>query len=103
MGDKGMMAFQMLVELTPGFHRVRVPLDEISQMVDVRAPFNIELTSNNVADGTTLYFGLMEFVREVHPREQKTKKIKCVVWDLDNTLWDGVLVEDGADTVKAEA
>ena len=22
-------------------------------------------------------------------------KIKCVVWDLDNTLWDGVLLEDG--------
>ena len=21
-------------------------------------------------------------------------RIKCVVWDLDNTLWDGVLVED---------
>jgi FkbH-like protein len=24
----------------------------------------------------------------------KNKKIKCVVWDLDNTLWDGVLLED---------
>ena len=23
------------------------------------------------------------------------KKIKCLVWDLDNTLWDGVLLEDG--------
>lgn len=22
------------------------------------------------------------------------KKIKCVVWDLDNTLWDGILLED---------
>ena len=22
-------------------------------------------------------------------------KVKCVVWDLDNTLWDGVLLEDG--------
>ncbi|MGA8273622.1 MAG: HAD-IIIC family phosphatase, partial [Candidatus Sulfotelmatobacter sp.] len=27
--------------------------------------------------------------------EKGEKKIKCVVWDLDNTLWDGVLVEDG--------
>ncbi len=25
---------------------------------------------------------------------QKEKKIKCVVWDLDNTLWDNVLLED---------
>lgn len=28
--------------------------------------------------------------------EQKDRKhsIKCVVWDLDNTLWDGILLED---------
>lgn len=24
-----------------------------------------------------------------------TKPVKCVVWDLDNTVWDGVLLEDG--------
>ncbi|GKX30077.1 hypothetical protein SH1V18_25570 [Vallitalea longa] len=30
----------------------------------------------------------------------KNKKIKCVVWDLDNTLWDGVLIEDGEVTLK---
>lgn len=24
----------------------------------------------------------------------KPKKVKCVVWDLDNTLWQGVLLED---------
>jgi FkbH-like protein len=26
-------------------------------------------------------------------RQTREKKIKCVVWDLDNTLWDGVLSE----------
>lgn len=26
--------------------------------------------------------------------DAEEKKIKCVVWDLDNTLWDGVLLED---------
>lgn len=25
---------------------------------------------------------------------EKEKKIKCVIWDLDNTIWDGILVED---------
>ena len=102
-GDKEMMAFQMLVEITPGFHRVRVPLSEIGQIINVRAPFNIELIPNDVDDGTTLYFGLLEFVREVQTPEQKTKKIKCVVWDLDNTLWDGVLLEDGAHNVKLKS
>lgn len=28
------------------------------------------------------------------------RKIKCVVWDLDNTLWDGVLLEDGEVTLN---
>lgn len=27
--------------------------------------------------------------------QAKQQSIKCVVWDLDNTLWDGVLLEDG--------
>lgn len=38
----------------------------------------------------------MEFVQEAAVLHAKTEKVKCVVWDLDNTLWDGVLVEDGA-------
>ncbi len=25
---------------------------------------------------------------------KKRPKVKCIVWDLDNTLWDGVLLED---------
>ncbi len=31
------------------------------------------------------------------------KKIKCVVWDLDNTVWDGVLAEDGDVKLRREA
>jgi FkbH-like protein len=30
----------------------------------------------------------------------KQGRIKCVVWDLDNTLWDGVLLEDENVTVR---
>ncbi len=32
----------------------------------------------------------------------KKKTIKCVVWDLDNTLWQGVLLEDGRVTLREE-
>lgn len=31
------------------------------------------------------------------------KKIKCVVWDLDNTIWDGTLLEDPNVSIKKEA
>jgi len=30
-------------------------------------------------------------------------RVKCVVWDLDDTLWDGALLEDPAVTVRPEA
>lgn len=28
------------------------------------------------------------------------RKVKCVAWDLDNTLWQGILVEDGAANLR---
>lgn len=28
------------------------------------------------------------------------KKVKCVVWDLDNTIWDGVILEDREVTLR---
>ena len=34
------------------------------------------------------------------PRGEPSRKVKCVAWDLDNTLWHGILVEDGADRLK---
>ena len=27
---------------------------------------------------------------------KKETKIKCVIWDLDNTIWNGVLIEDSS-------
>ncbi|MFM2058202.1 MAG: hypothetical protein RLY71_2587 [Pseudomonadota bacterium] len=33
--------------------------------------------------------------------EKGPQKIKCVVWDLDHTLWDGILLEDGEVTLRA--
>ncbi|MBC6447367.1 HAD-IIIC family phosphatase [Actinokineospora xionganensis] len=34
------------------------------------------------------------------PEKPVRGRIKCVVWDLDNTLWDGVLLEDGEVAVR---
>jgi FkbH-like protein len=96
--------FQRLIELSSGFHRIRVSYEEITSFLDLRSPFSIDLAPNEDQIETTLYFGVMEFVREASSSEKATPekrksqeptKIKCLVWDLDNTLWDGILVEDG--------
>lgn len=95
--------FQTLIPIAPGFHRIRIPMSDISRVLNIRSPFSIDVIPNEIEDGTVLYFGLMEFVQEVavaQPAEAKAKKIKCVVWDLDNTMWDGILVEDGPAKLK---
>ena len=61
------------MELAPGFHRIRVPINEILKTLDVRQPFDIELIPNDVENLTTLYFGIMEFVREI---KQATNTLK---------------------------
>ena len=35
--------------------------------------------------------------------EQSNARIKCVIWDLDNTLWEGVLAEGGGKTLRPGA
>ena len=100
--------FQALVDVNPGFLRLRVPVDDISRQIDLHMPFEAELIPNDVADGTTLYFGIMDFVSEQRQsvakgKTTKNKAVKCVVWDLDNTLWEGTLVEDGAQGLRPKA
>lgn len=108
-GEHAIIPFQKLLDLAPGFHRIRIPLEEINQLLDVRKPFGIELTPNDEVNETTLYFGLMEFATELGESkqtdvaEQRDKKVKCIVWDLDNTVWDGVLVEDGPGRLRLKS
>jgi len=97
--------FQILVTIAPGFHRERIAIEEIANAIDIESPFNIEIIPSGVEsdDQVTLYFGLLDFVREtsaVLVKGSVKRKVKCVVWDLDNTLWDGVLVEDGEEKLK---
>jgi len=93
--DAGSRAqFQSLLKIEPGFNRLRTTVQDIVRLVNLKAPFGIELIPNDIEDGVTLYFGLMDFVREMR-QPSRPDKVKCIVWDLDNTLWDGILVEDG--------
>ena len=39
-----------------------------------------------------------EYLKKILP--QSNKKVKCVVWDLDGTIWNGILAEDGIDDIQ---
>jgi FkbH-like protein len=98
-GPRVNFPFQRLFNLTPGFHRLHVPIGDIAKLIDLQMPFEIELIPNDVENLTTLYFGMMDFVRELAEKPSKGGTVKCVIWDLDNTLWNGILVEDGIDKI----
>ncbi len=94
-GVQSRIPYQTLISLLPGYQLLRIPYPEISEVVDLTHPFNVELIPNGVDKDLTLYFGLLDFVQEKPQPAKTTGTIKCVVWDLDYTLWDGILVEDG--------
>lgn len=101
----GPRPFQTMLPVRPGYTRAKLAFGEISQAVDLTSPFEVEIVPNDCTD-SVLYFGLMDFVKE-HPQPaaesppaKETEKWKCIVWDLDNTLWDGTLIEDGPDSVR---
>lgn len=92
-----LIPYQKLIALNPGFNRITIPVSDIVQTIDLRKPFKIDITPNMEKDGTTLYFGLTDFVLDKTLLSKKEKKCKCIIWDLDHTLWDGILIEDGVD------
>ena len=90
--------FQRKVVMAPGFNSHKVPGQDIFAIVPIDKPLNYEIIPNDTVEETSLIFGFMDFVRDT--AWQKPSLCKCVVWDLDHTLWDGTLVEDGRVGIK---
>ena len=97
-------AYQSLVSVPPGYKRAVLPMNDIAQRIDLARPFEVEIVPNE-CDDTVLYFGALDFFRErtmaaPPPAAGKAATWKCIVWDLDNTLWDGTLIEDGMENIR---
>jgi FkbH-like protein len=102
--------FQAAAPLAPGYSRLIVPVRDIAPLVDMSGPLTIQIEP--VREGAPpIVFGLADFARlskslASYPAASKPAKskdppkFKCVVWDLDNTLWSGVLVEEGIEGVS---
>lgn len=103
--------YQKRLVLEPGFHKVEVPIAEIATVIGDRTADFISLIPNT--EGTSahkVYLGFMGFVgsgarpyeaaNQSQTKAKPSKSIKIMVWDLDHTVWDGILVEDGVDNLK---
>jgi len=97
--EKGEEVFSNRIYLRKGFNNQVFPIPSV-RPTSVFKIFSIEGTSR------PLYFSNLQIVcgvNDVLKKDLSTPYVKCLVWDLDNTLWDGILVEDGPDGVVLRA
>ena len=88
--------FQATFRLPPGYSRHEFPRESFAHVTGAGLPFNIMLLPESGSE-IHVVFLTADFVtyRQAATGTQATvPAIKCVVWDLDNTLWDGILLEN---------
>jgi FkbH-like protein len=87
--------FRTTVAFAPGYSRHEFDRRLFESFTETGLPFNIGLAPE--ADtAVRLVFLAADFIRYRNRKTSAAKLpvVKCVVWDLDNTMWDGILVED---------
>jgi FkbH-like protein len=96
--------FRTRLRLPAGYSRHRIDRDRFAAVVDCGRPFKIALLPEAEAD-LTLVFLTLDFIIDGGGTEAgngEGEPIKCVVFDLDDTLWTGVLVENADVRPKPE-
>ena len=80
-------------------------MSDIRRRVDLSRPFQVELIPNEAEDTVTSTsapgFRQADAGGSAGRRGVvQARPWKCIVWDLDNTVWDGTLIEDGPAGVR---
>ena len=89
------------IELTPGWNETFIPIEEIQLTTEPKAMVNLYFSGDETGLLTFKYFDFVSLKQEgKNENVQPAAKVKCVAWDLDNTLWDGVIGDDGPEGVK---
>jgi FkbH-like protein len=95
--------FRSSAIIRPGHNLIRIPFHEMNIDLSKRTG-KMSIRPDNDVEARVI-FTWLDFVRFRVPQridEQlaPASKVKCLVWDLDKTLWSGILVEDGPDTIS---
>jgi FkbH-like protein len=86
-----------------GYSRHEIEVALLRRLIDSSPQFLISMTPEADNNNARLVFLSSEFVKfDARPENSETKKVKCVVFDLDNTLWTGVLIEGDDVVVQSE-
>lgn len=97
---KDRIYYKNQILLEPGWNEKFIPISDMK--IDcLKSPHvRLYLDNNDTGKFTFMYF---DFVSTSVPEALKISpadKVKCVAWDLDNTIWKGVIGDDGAEGVS---
>ncbi len=122
------LAFQERIRLDQPFTRLKIPFEQIVSVCGQASSYRVELAPNiddPSEEGLGVVFGEIGFVADEswkRPQQAvagekaavageqvamageqgapRAPAVKAVIWDLDGTLWDGVLVEDQLERLR---
>ncbi|MEO5378107.1 MAG: HAD-IIIC family phosphatase [Magnetococcus sp. DMHC-6] len=93
--------FAAEILLPPGFSSHQFDWRLLVSSAGTGHPFHVALIpSGNIPPHLVIV--MADFVRfeQTEVKEERGEKIKCLVWDLDHTLWSGVLLEEEAPPLR---
>jgi len=97
--------FQSQFSLNADWTRVSIPITDIARTIDLAQGYLVQIEPVGEAEGLEVLLGLCDFVTWTQAvtlpstSNMPATKAKVVVWDLDHTIWDGILLEDGPEGV----
>ncbi len=110
--DNSTHQYQERLDLLPGYSFVSLDVGAFFAQAPINAPYIVNLSLERDNSGIELLLGDIDFSADpsmVQPvpgnfsnsaSKSVMRMAKCVVWDLDNTLWRGTLVEDGIEGIE---
>lgn len=90
--------FRTSVMLPPGYSRHEFGREQFSKVTECGLPFDIAIIPDGEASARVVFLTADFVVRRKTARVESSTQpqIKCIVWDLDNTMWNGILLENEA-------
>jgi FkbH-like protein len=93
--------FSTTAILPPGYSSHEFDGFLFRNIVESGMPFDLSLTPEADSDATLVFLSADFIIHKNRPqRSDLQRPIKCVVFDLDNTLWDGTLAENDEPKLK---
>ena len=85
--------FRESVEIHSGFNQTLFSVSKFTEQFDSRFRVRIYPENDIEAELTFIHADFIELKASQQISPLPAKKVKCVAWDLDNTVWNGVLIE----------